>query len=77
MKDLVLYIVKALVDNPAQASVQEVLGEETQILEIKVEPSDRGKVIGKEGRIIKAIRIIVNAAAAKTTRKRVSVEIVE
>lgn len=76
MKDLVTYIVKALVDNPDNVEVKEIAGEKTQIIELKVEASDRGKVIGKEGRIIKSIRTIVNASSAKLG-KRVSVELVE
>lgn len=76
MKDLVFYITKALVDNPDHVEVREIVGEKTQIIELKVDATDRGKVIGKEGRIIKAIRTIVNASSAKLG-KRVSVELVE
>jgi predicted RNA-binding protein YlqC (UPF0109 family) len=76
MKDLVLYIAKALVDNPDQVEVKEVVGEKATVLEIKLAPEDRGKVIGKQGRIIKSIRCIVNSASAKLD-KRASVEIVE
>lgn len=76
MKDLVLYIAKALVDNPDKVEVKEVIGEKTTVIEIKVSESDRGKIIGKEGRIIKAIRTIVNSASAKLN-KRVTVEIIE
>jgi len=76
MKDLILYIAKALVDNPDQVEINEVAGEKSTILELKVAESDRGKIIGKEGRIIKAIRIIVNSASAKLD-KRTNVEIVE
>ncbi len=76
MKDLVLYMVKALVDDPSKAEVNEVVGEKATVIEIKVAESDRGKVIGKEGRIIKAIRTIVNSASAKLD-KRATVEIVE
>ena len=76
MKDLVLQIAKALVDSPDQVEIKEVEGERTRIIELKVAPSDRGKVIGKEGRIIKAIRTIINASSAKLN-KRITVEIIE
>jgi len=76
MKDLVLYIAKALVDNPGDVQVNEVKGEKSTVLELKVSESDRGKIIGKEGRIIKAIRTIVNSASAKLD-KRSTVEILE
>ena len=62
MKELVLYIAKALVDNPDQVEVNEVAGEKATVLELKVCDSDRGKIIGKEGRIIKSIRTIINSA---------------
>ncbi|GHT56692.1 UPF0109 protein [Endomicrobiia bacterium] len=76
MKDLVLLMTKALVDNPEQVEVKEVAGERTTVLEIKVVDADRGKIIGKEGRIIKAIRVIVSSASAKLN-KRTTVEVVE
>ncbi|MDR1417905.1 MAG: KH domain-containing protein [Endomicrobium sp.] len=76
MKDLVLLIAKALVDDSNQVEVKEVAGEKATVLELKVAAGDRGKIIGKEGRIIKAIRIIVNSASAKLD-KRASVEVVE
>jgi predicted RNA-binding protein YlqC (UPF0109 family) len=76
MKELLISICKALVDNPSKVEVKEVAGEKTQILELKVDPTDRGKVIGKEGRIIKAIRTIIGASAAKLN-KRVTIELVE
>jgi predicted RNA-binding protein YlqC (UPF0109 family) len=76
MKELVLYIAKALVDNPDQVEVSEVAGEKATVLELKVAEGDRGKIIGKEGRIIKSIRIIVNSASAKLD-KRATVEIIE
>lgn len=76
MKDLLLAMAKALVDDPTQVEIKEVEGERTKILELKVAETDRGKVIGKEGRIIKAIRIIINAASAKQN-KRITVEIIE
>ncbi|GHT42137.1 UPF0109 protein [Endomicrobiia bacterium] len=71
-----LLMTKALVDNPEQVEVREVAGERTTVLEIKVVDADRGKIIGKEGRIIKAIRVIVNSASAKLN-KRTTVEVVE
>ncbi|MBU1027020.1 MAG: KH domain-containing protein [Candidatus Margulisbacteria bacterium] len=74
MKELVEYIVKALVDQPEKISVNETLGETVTILEIKTAPEDVGKVIGREGRIANAIRTITKAAAAKQN-KRVTVEI--
>ena len=76
MKDLILYLIKDLVDNTDQVEVNEVVGERSTILELKVAVSDRGKIIGKEGRIIKAIRIILNSASAKLN-KRTTLEIVE
>ena len=75
MKALVETIAKALVDSPDQVQVNEILGEQSVILEPKVAPEDMGKVIGKQGRIAKAIRTVVKAAAIKEN-KRVVVEII-
>lgn len=75
MKELVEYLAKSLVDNPDAVTVNEVDGEQSLILELKVDPSDMGKVIGKQGRIAKAIRTVVKAAAVKE-HKRVIVEII-
>lgn len=75
MKELVEYIAKSLVDNPENVSVNEVNREESIIIELKVAPEDMGKVIGKQGRIAKAIRKVVKAAAVKQ-HKRVIVEII-
>jgi predicted RNA-binding protein YlqC (UPF0109 family) len=72
--ELVEYIAKALVDNPENVNVNQVEGEQTIILELRVAPEDMGKIIGKQGRIAKAIRTVVKAAAAKEG-KRVMVEI--
>ncbi|MDI6703643.1 MAG: KH domain-containing protein [bacterium] len=74
MKELVEYIIKSLVDQPEKIEIKEILGEKTVILELKVAPEDVGKVIGKQGRIIKAIRTVLNAAASKVS-KRVVLEI--
>ncbi|MCX0402515.1 KH domain-containing protein [Clostridium perfringens] len=75
MKELVKIIAKSLVDKPEDVHVNEVLGEESIILELKVSPEDMGKVIGKQGRIAKAIRTVVKAAAIKENKK-VVVEII-
>ena len=75
MKQLVEIIAKSLVDNPDSVQVKEVSGEQSIILELKVAPEDMGKVIGKQGRIAKAIRTVVKAAAIKEN-KRVVVEII-
>jgi predicted RNA-binding protein YlqC (UPF0109 family) len=76
MKELVLYIAKALVDDPGSVEVKEVSGEKSTVIELRVAEADRGKIIGKEGRIIKSIRTIVNSASAKID-KRATVEIIE
>ena len=76
MKELVEHIAKALVDYPEQVDVTQVEGERSVILELKVAPEDMGKVIGKQGRIAKALRTVVNAAATKEN-KRVMVEIIQ
>ena len=74
MKELVEILAKALVDHPEQVEVNEVVGEQSIILELKVAQDDMGKVIGKQGRIAKAIRTVVTAAAIKE-ENRVVVEI--
>ncbi len=76
MKDLLEFIAKSLVDNPGDVNVQQIEGERSLILELKVAEEDMGKVIGKQGRIAKAIRTVVNAAAVKED-KRVIVEIIQ
>ena len=64
-KDLIEYIVKSLVDEPSEVSVNVVEGEKSTILELRVNPNDIGKVIGKNGRIAKALRTVLQAATAK------------
>ena len=76
MKDLVEVIAKSLVDNPSEVHVNEIQGEQDLILELKVAPEDMGKVIGKQGRIAKAIRTVVKAAALNKDQKIV-VEIID
>ncbi|KNZ41528.1 KH domain-containing protein [Acetobacterium bakii] len=76
MKELVEIIAKALVDHPDDVSVQEVEGDQSITLELKVANDDMGKVIGKQGRIAKAIRTVIKAAATKED-KRVMLEIIQ
>lgn len=76
MKDLVEYMAKALVDHPEAVQVSQVEGERSLILELRVAPDDMGKVIGKQGRIAKALRAVVKAAATKEG-KMVHVEIID
>ncbi len=75
-KELVTYVARALVDDPDQVDVNMIEGEKSTILELRVSASDIGKVIGKHGRIAKAIRTILSAAATKTG-KRVVLEILD
>lgn len=74
--ELVGFMVKSLVDSPDQVEIREIEGEKSTILELKVTKEDIGKVIGKHGRIARAIRTIINASAAKTG-KRVVLEILD
>jgi predicted RNA-binding protein YlqC (UPF0109 family) len=75
-KDLVEYIARSLVDEPAGVKVNMIEGEKSTILELKVSDGDIGKVIGKHGRIAKAIRTILSASSMKTG-KRVVLEILD
>jgi len=75
MGELVKFIAQSLVDNPDQVDVREIEGEQTVVIELRVAPEDMGKVIGKQGRIAKAIRTVVKAAATKKN-KRAVVEII-
>ncbi|MEW6659413.1 MAG: KH domain-containing protein [Thermodesulfobacteriota bacterium] len=76
MKDLVKFIAQALVDNPDQVQVNEIEGEQTSVIELRVAKEDLGKVIGKQGRTARAIRTILSAASTKI-RKRSVLEILE
>lgn len=76
MGELVKLIAQSLVDQPEAVTVSEVEGAQSIIVELRVSPDDMGKVIGKQGRIAKAIRTVVKAAATKT-KKRVTVEIIQ
>lgn len=76
MKELVEVIAKALVDQPEKVEVTEREDNDSLIVELKVAPEDMGKVIGRQGRIAKAIRAVVKAASARSDQK-VVVEIVQ
>ena len=76
MKNLVMTMVKALVDKPDEVSLREVEGEKTTVLELRVAKEDLGKVIGKQGKTARAMRIILNAMATKL-KKRAVLEIIE
>ncbi|MGK0367010.1 MAG: putative RNA-binding protein YlqC (UPF0109 family) [Thermoproteota archaeon] len=76
LSELICYISKALVDLPENVSVNEVQGEQTTVIELKVDKSDLGKVIGKQGRTARALRTILNAASTKLKIRSV-LEIIE
>ncbi|MCR4791006.1 MAG: KH domain-containing protein [Treponemataceae bacterium] len=75
-KDLIEYIAKSLVTDPSSVSVQEVEGEKSTVIELRVAQGDIGKVIGKSGRIAKAIRTVLSASSSKSG-KRYSLEILD
>lgn len=70
-KDLIEYIAKSLVDDPSAVSVNVIEAEKSLILELRVAPEDIGKVIGKHGRIAKAIRTVLSASSVKTGKRAV------
>jgi len=76
MKDLIKYMAQALVDNPEEVDVSEVIGEQTSVIELRVAKEDLGKVIGKQGKTAKAMRTILSAASSKL-HKRAVLEIIE
>ncbi|HKZ53587.1 MAG TPA: KH domain-containing protein [Candidatus Acidoferrales bacterium] len=76
MRELVEQIAKSLVDNPDQVTVRAIEGEQVTVLELRVAPTDLGKVIGKQGRTARSIRTILGAAGMKM-RKRFTLEILE
>jgi predicted RNA-binding protein YlqC (UPF0109 family) len=75
-KELVSYVAKSLVDNPDGVEVNVIEGEKSTIIELRVAEGDVGKVIGKQGRIAKALRTILSAASTKSG-KRVVLEILD
>ena len=76
MKDLLTYIVQSLVNNPSEVSVTERQVDDETIFEVRVADGDMGKVIGRQGRIVKQIRILMRAVAQKKGKK-ISVEILD
>jgi predicted RNA-binding protein YlqC (UPF0109 family) len=76
LKELIEFIARALVDKPDEVQVVEISGEQTIVLELRVAKDDLGKVIGKQGRTVKAMRAILSAASSKI-RKRADLEILE
>ena len=76
MKELIEYIAKALVDDPDAVKVTEIEGERTSVIVLSVARGDIGKIIGRQGRIANAIRIILGAAGMKK-KKRILLEIIE
>lgn len=76
LRELVEFLAKALVDNPDKVEVNEIVGEQTTVVELRVAKEDLGKVIGKQGRTAQSMRIILNAASTKL-KKRAVLEIVE
>jgi uncharacterized protein len=76
MKELVQFLARQLVNNPDAVEVKEVHGDTASVLELRVAKEDLGRVIGKQGRTVQAIRTILNAVASRTNRKIV-LEIIE
>lgn len=76
LKELVEFVAKSLVDKPDEVQVTEVEGEQASILELRVAKEDLGKVIGKQGRTVRALRTILGAASSKA-KKRAVLEILE
>ena len=76
LQELISYVSKSLVDLPDAVEVNEIVGEQTTVIELKVDKTDLGKVIGKQGRTARALRTILNAASTKLKTRSV-LEIIE
>ena len=76
LKDLITFMSKSLVDMPESVQVNEIVGEQTTVIELKVDKTDLGKIIGKQGRTARSLRTILNAASTKLKRRSV-LEIIE
>jgi hypothetical protein len=77
MREFVEYVVKHLVDKPGEIVISEVVGEKTIVYELRVAQDDIGKVIGKQGRIVRSIQTLLNAASAKNRNKKAILEILK
>lgn len=77
MKELLELIARALVDHPDQVEVTEIVDEQTTVLELRVAPEDLGKVIGKQGRTARSIRVLLGSAGKKLRKKKIVFEIIE
>lgn len=77
MKELVEYVAKELVEKPDSVEVREIRGVKSVILELMCEPGDMGRIIGKDGRIIKSLRTLVKAAAARHGNENVELEVID
>ncbi len=71
MKDLIEYIAKSLVDTPENVKIRQIEGEQSVILELSVAPDDMGKIIGRQGRVAKAMRTLLKVAAAREGKRAV------
>ena len=76
-KEFIEYIVKSVVDNPDEVRIKEISGEQIVVYEVQVGKRDMGKVLGKHGRNVTAIRTLLSAVSAKAGKKRVTLEIIE
>lgn len=76
MQNLIIQIAQSLVDNPEQVQVTEIEGRQTTVLELRVAKTDMGKILGKQGRTVNAIRALLSAASGKAGKRHV-LEIVE
>lgn len=77
MKGLVEYVAKSLVDDPSQVSLREISGRNSLIIELSAAPEDMGKIIGRRGRTVNAIRALLRASTAKRGSRRVTLEVVD
>jgi hypothetical protein len=77
LKEFIEYVVKSVVDNPDEVRIKEISGEQAVIYELQVGKRDMGKVLGKHGSNVTAIRTLLSAVSAKAGKKRVTLEIIE
>jgi hypothetical protein len=77
LKEFIEYVVKSVVDNPDEVRIKEISGEQAVLYELQVGKRDMGKVIGKHGSNVTAIRTLLSAVSAKAGKKRVTLEIIE